>query len=437
MINKKDEVIVLGAGISGLSAAYHLKVDNNVKSLVLEKRSSYGGLLDNFVIDGFTFDNFVHLSFTKDEYVKKLFAESSEFVLHNPQPCNHYKGLWIKHPVQNNLHALPIMMRLRIIAGFVLRRNKELKNYEDFLHASYGKYFSSLFPVQYTRKYWLSEPKDLGVGWVGPRMYRPTLKEVLQGAFNANTKDVYYSGEMRYPIQGGFKSFLSKMVENLEINYNSNVIKIDPQNKVLTLQGGGTYQYESLISSIPLPEYLRLIDDIPDEIKTALKNLRWTSAAIISLGFNRPDIAKHLWFYIYDEDILASRIHSPSLKSKFNVPKGCSSLQSEIYFSINDEKIKPQKLMEREIKNYIKYGFFNEEDLILKDIKIINYANIIFDHDIYKNRKIVREWLTGLKIKTIGRYGEWDYLWTDQSLLSGKSAALNEILMIGDNGNNG
>jgi protoporphyrinogen oxidase len=73
------------------------------------------------------------------------------------------------------------------------------------------------------------------MGWVGPRMYQPALKEVLQGAFNANTRDVYYSGEMRYPIQGGFKSFLSEMVENLEINYNSNVIKIEPYNKVLTL----------------------------------------------------------------------------------------------------------------------------------------------------------------------------------------------------------
>ena len=255
-IIKKSEILILGAGISGISAAYHLKVDKNVDSLIIERRSSYGGLLDNFVLNGFTFDTFVHFSFTKDEYVKKLFSESTEFLLHNPQPYNYFKGLWIKHPVQNNLNALPITMRLRIIKGFFLRRrNKELKNYEDFLHASYGKYFSSLFPVQYTRKYWLSDPKDLGVDWVGPRMYRPALKEVLQGAFNANTKDVYYSGEMRYPIQGGFKSFLSKMVENLEINYNSNVIKIDPYNKVLTLEGGMTYQYERLISSIPLPEY--------------------------------------------------------------------------------------------------------------------------------------------------------------------------------------
>jgi protoporphyrinogen oxidase len=61
-----SKTIILGAGISGLSVAYHLKVDNDVKSLVLENRSSYEGLLDNFIIDGFTFDNFINLSFIKD-----------------------------------------------------------------------------------------------------------------------------------------------------------------------------------------------------------------------------------------------------------------------------------------------------------------------------------------------------------------------------------
>jgi len=121
-IIKKSETLILGAGISGISAAYHLKVDNNVDSLIIERRSSYGGLLDNFVVNGFTFDTFVHFSFTKDQYVKKLFADSSDFFLHNPQPYNYFKGHWLKNPVQNNLHAIPITMRLRIILGFFLKR---------------------------------------------------------------------------------------------------------------------------------------------------------------------------------------------------------------------------------------------------------------------------------------------------------------------------
>jgi protoporphyrinogen oxidase len=180
-----------------------------------------------------------------------------------------------------------------------------------------------------------------------------------------------------------------------------------------------TYEYERLISSIPLPEYLNLIVDIPDEKETALKNLKWTSAAIISMGFNRPDVAKHLWFYIYDEDILASRVHSPSIKSSNNAPDGCSSFQAEVYFSHDDRTVNPDKILEEELSRYIQHDFFDREDLIFSDVKIFKYANVVFDHEIYRNRKIIRNFLNDIGIETIGRFGEWDYFWTDQSLLSG------------------
>ena len=181
-----------------------------------------------------------------------------------------------------------------------------------------------------------------------------------------------------------------------------------------------TYQYERLISSIPLPEYLELIDDIPSDIKIALQNLKWSSAAIISMGFNRPDVAKHLWFYIYVEDILASRIHSPSLKSNNNAPDGCSSLQAEVYFSHDDGIIDPDRMMEEEISRYIQHGFFDREDLIFSDIKILKYANVVFEHEIYNNVRIVKNLLRENGVEPIGRFGEWDYFWTDQLLLSGK-----------------
>jgi protoporphyrinogen oxidase len=415
------DTLILGAGISGISAGYHGNLSYN-KCLILEKGSSYGGLLDNFVINGFTFDNFVHFSFTKNEYVKKLFADSTDYELHQPNPFNYSNGLWIKHPVQNNLHALPMKMRLRIVIGFLFRRkNKKLISYEDYLHASYGKYFSSLFPSKYTRKYWRTDPKDLGVEWVGNRMYKPSLKEVLVGTLITKTNEVYYTGEMRYPIRGGFKSFLFKMVENLEINYESKVVNINPKDKVVTTERGEKYRYNRLISSIPLPEYLSLLNNIPTNVVLALQNLKWTSAAIISMGFNRVEVAKHLWFYIYDEDILASRIHSPSLKSSNNAPNGCSSLQAEVYFTHKDEAIDPNKLMNEEINRYIQHGFFHREDLIFSDIKFLKYANVVFDHEIYKNRVIVRSFLREVGIETIGRFGEWDYFWTDQSLLSGRN----------------
>ena len=53
------DYLILGAGISGLAAGQKLKEEGN-NFLILEKDNSYGGLCDNFEIDGFRFDRFVH-----------------------------------------------------------------------------------------------------------------------------------------------------------------------------------------------------------------------------------------------------------------------------------------------------------------------------------------------------------------------------------------
>jgi hypothetical protein len=87
------------------------------------------------------------------------------------------------------------------------------------------------------------------------------------------------------------------------------------------------------------------------------------------MGFKCEDVAKHLWFYIYDEDILASRIHSPSLKSLNKTPEGCSSLQAEIYFSYNDGLIDKDKLMNEEINRYIQHSYLRGKILFSVTLK--------------------------------------------------------------------
>ena len=62
-----------------------------------------------------------------------------------------------------------------------------------------------------------------------------------------------------------------------------------------------------------------------------------------------------------------------------------------------------------------------EEDIIVKDVRYEKYANVLFDFNIYSSRKKIREYFEERGIKTIGRFGEWDYFWSDQSLMSGKN----------------
>lgn len=113
-------VIIVGAGIAGLSAGYHLK-QINIKPILLEKESEYGGLCRSKVIGDAIFDYGVHVSFTQDDYVKKIFEQSvsKEFVEHTAVPCNYWHGFWIPHQPQNHLSYLPKPTIKKILIDFI------------------------------------------------------------------------------------------------------------------------------------------------------------------------------------------------------------------------------------------------------------------------------------------------------------------------------
>ena len=150
---------------------------------------------------------------------------------------------------------------------------------------------------------------------------------------------------------------------------------------------------------------------------SAAKMLRCTCGYQISIGLKTKDIPPYLWWYIYDKDILPARVYSPSLKSPNNAPEGCSSLQLEIYCKKN--QYSKEELVNCSVNRLIELELIKRKDILFVDVRFEKYANVIFDHNIYEARRIVREYLTSVGIETIGRFGEWGYLWSDQSLISG------------------
>lgn len=417
-----ERILILGAGLAGLGAAKTCK-EKGIRPTVLEQRDTFGGLAGCFTINGFRFDRFVHLSFAKDPNVLSIFNASTKgnVYRHTPNPYNLYHGLWIKHPAQNNLYPLPKEEKKKIIADFKNRPQhvdiSKVSNYEQWLRVEFGNEFAELFPMVYTRKYWMTEAHDLETKWIGKRIYQPSLDEVIKGAESTNTPVTYYAKEMCYPKAGGFRQFFSILVEDTDIQYGKRVVLIDPDKKSVITSDGAIYLYDQIFSSLPLPEYNHLLKSIPDSVKEAMKKLRCTSGYHISIALRTKNIPPYLWWYIYDEDIIAARVYSPSLKSPDNAPEGCSSLQMEVY--CKKDEYTEEQLKAGTVGKLVKLGIIRAEEILFVHIGFEQYANVIFDHNIYKARKTVRDYLQSIGIATIGRFGEWDYLWTDQSLMSG------------------
>lgn len=416
------KILILGAGITGLSASNALKEDYMVQ--ILEKNKFYGGLCQSFEIGGFWFDYGSHMAFTKNKKIKNLLEQNIETTKFDCRCVNYKDNIWIKHPVQNNLYKLPAKEKVEIIKSFVEKKdNEQYCSYADWLQKKYGYYFAINYPYLYTRKYWTVEPEQLETKWIANRIYTPTIEEVLYGSYSEDTRNIGL--KMRYPKKGGFAQFLKTLSVNSNIMLDATITKIIPEKKLI-ICNREIMTYDEIISTIPLPELIKQLECVPSEVKSAVERLSYTSMILVSFGLQvenlLPDGAQAA--YIYDIDKLPVRIYSTSACSKENAPKGCSTLQVEVYESKYKKiELSIEEIKDKVIHDLIKMGLFRKEDIILCDIRRVPYAYVMFEHNTYENRKVVLDYLDDKEIITAGRFGRWEYLWSDQSILSGEEAA--------------
>jgi len=416
------KITILGAGISGMSAAYHankMKIDYKL----YEKEKKYGGLLRNIKKKGYTFDRCTHLSFTKDSYVKSQFSKTKFFV-YNSKPNAIKENIWCPYPITDHLNKLSFFNKIKIIFSFIFRKRfKTPANYHEWLLDQYGVAITEEYFLPYTIKYWRRKPKDLDVDWVAKRLPSFNLIKLLKSIMGIQKTSSYYISELRYPKNGGFISFLNFASKSI-VDYDYEVKNINLSDKTISFINGNTHTYEKILSSIPLPEYIDCIEDLPGDIVIKLKNLQWTSVALVSLGYRITENLYDndaIWFYIYDKEYQASRAYFTHKKSEYNTPKGFGGIQFEVYFDWErKDNINKSAMIENCIEFSKKNNIIGEKHQIIS-YNIIKYANIIMDNERESTVKGIRDYLERHNIYTIGRFGEWDYLWSDGSLMSGKN----------------
>lgn len=415
-----NEVLILGAGIAGISACYHAR-QAGFEATCFEAQATAGGLVANFEIDGFRFDNAVHLSFSKDDYVNSLFLKTP-YITHTPSPYCFDDSYWLKHPVQNNLYPLPVAHKIACIESFVARPDGEVNNYEQWLIQQYGVEIAQRYPLRYTEKYWGLPASALSISWIGDRMRRAALKEILQGAFEQRQDQHYYASQMRYPQSGGYFAFIKPMLDSLPVKTLKKAVSIDLVQKSVQFADGTIEKYRYLINTLPLPVLCQLIKDCPTEIQQAASSLLWTRVDLISVGFSGVTVPPYLWFYIYDETQRAARAYSPSMKSADNAPKGCSSLQFEIYSLSRSNAPDPEVLIANVKQSLSEMKIASPEQILFCHHKQLPFGNVVFDLGMEQRREKVLQYLQQQSILTAGRFGCWDYYWSDQSFLSGQQA---------------
>ena len=424
-------IAVLGSGMGGFGAAHRLHREG-VRPVVFDGNAHVGGHTASFRHDsGFVFDLGPHISFTTDPRIQELFAANVDHQYETVQIHlnNYWRGYWPTHPVQLHLHGLPDDVVVKVIADFVAEHQagaREIRNYADWLVASFGRTFAELFPMQYTRKYHLTSAENMSTDWLGPRIYRPSLEEVLQGALSAAAPQKHYITHFRYPTRGGFDSYLRGFSSLVDLRLEHEVVGLDPRAKELRFANGRRAGYDGVVSSIPLPDLIPMVAGTPADVLDAARRLSCSTCVLVNLGVDRADLSEAHMTYFYDEDICFTRVSFPHLLSPRNAPPGAGSIQAELYFSDRYRPLeqRPEELIDPVIADLRRCGVLREDDRILfRDAMTIRNANVIFDLDRKAALETAHGYLDDLGIAYCGRYGDWGYMWTDESFISGERAA--------------
>ncbi len=424
-------IVVLGTGMAGFGAAHQLHAEG-VAPVMYDKNAYHGGHTASFRFEsGFLFDVGPHISFTKDTRIQDLLADSVDQQYETVQINlnNYWRGYWPKHPVQLHLHGLPEDLIVKVISDFVEERQapeRPIKNYADWLLASFGRTFAESFPMQYTRKYHLTTAENMSTDWLGPRIYRPSLEEVLRGALSPAAPHVHYITHFRYPRNGGFMAYLTKFVPMGNLKLSHELISIDPRSRQLRFRDGLQASYDGLVSSVPLPDLIPMIQKTPKDVLDAAARLACSTLVLVNIGVNREDISDAHMTYFYDQDYCFTRLGFPHMLSGTNAPSGTGSIQAEVYFSRKYKPLtnSPGDWIEPVITDLRRCGLLREDDRILcKEAMLVPYGNVIFDLERADALKTVHGYLDDLGIAYCGRYGDWGYMWTDESFKSGELAA--------------
>lgn len=413
-------IVILGAGLTGLSAAYH------GGGTIYEKEKEISGTCRSLQIKGYTFDLGIHVLHTKNRYVLNLLSKCKNLGLKSKDrfALIHSNNVLTKYPFQANTFGLPKNIVIQCLAGFINTLGKNISkydNYEDWIYTNFGKGIANNFYLPYSEKFWTVKAKELTVDWLDVRVPRPHLEDVIAGAISVQEKEFGPNAVFRYPRHGGIQRLTEVLLKrNTELSLNKEAVKIELDKRLIHFSNKTAVGYNKLISTIPLPELFKIIDIVPKSVMEAVKDLRHNSVLCINLGIKRENIGSFHWIYFPEEKYVPFRISFPKNFSKHTVPKNWSSIQAEISYS-KTRPILHRDIVEKVIKDLIRAKIINPKDKIkLIGTSDIKYAYVIYDHRRKNNLKTIKKFLRKHDIHNAGRYGQWEYLWMDDAILSGR-----------------
>ena len=416
--------LILGGGLTGLSAAYHLEKKGYTDYLLVEKNTFFGGLCASEQRDGFTFDYSGHLLHLHNPYavslVKKLLR--GNLIKHTRRAFIDFDGRRVPFPFQANLWALPKAVSAQCLSGAQVAARKRAaapENFEQWCLQAFGTGIYKHFLKPYNTKLWQTAPHKLTWDWCGEFIPRPDIRQITAGVARAPKKLFGYNTTFYYPRRGGCGALSQALAAHIPNTWlGACVQQIDLNKKCVQINGRSVY-FKQLLNTLPLPAFIKLCKNVPPSLTQAAKQLKAVNVSVLQLAVNRAVKPFH-WIYFPQENVPFFRVGMQSAFSPENAPRGTSAFYIETTQKITDF----QKAQKAFLKHLLQKGIIKKQDKIVCAFwQTLAPAYAVYDLKRAAAQRRILRWLDSKHCHCAGRYGRWEYSFMERSILQGRDAA--------------
>ena len=365
-------ILVIGAGPTGIGAAWRLVEHGHQDWLLVEAEDHPGGLASSVRdAQGFTWDQGGHVLFSHYRYFDSLMHEvlRDAWVEHEREAWIWMRERWVPYPFQNNIWRLPQDELARCLEGLVAIQRQDHDvgppaNFAEWLLRSFGQGLCDSFMFPYNSKVWGYPPERLGVGWMGERVATVDFKRILRNLVYRRD-DVGWgpNATFRFPLRGGTGAVWHALASRLPASrlvLGRRVVRVETGRRLAHFADGGSERYDRLLSSMPLDRLLSVLADRPDLSERAAAFVH-SSSHIIGVGFaGRPpaSLTTKCWMYFPESQTPFYRVTVFSNYSPNNVarPGEQWSLMAEVSES-PEKPVAADRIIEDTIAGFRWVGF--------------------------------------------------------------------------------
>lgn len=439
-----QEVIIIGGGPAGLTAAYQLSKEGT-RTTVIEKDDVVGGISRTVNYRGFRFDIGGHRFFTKIPEVQAVWNEllKEEFITRPRLSRIYYRNKFYQYPLKGFevVKNLGPIDTLAVLASYGMQRMKPYpveENFEQWVSNRFGKKLYGMFFKTYTEKVWGIPCTEIGAEWAAQRIQGLSLATAVKNALlpkRANGQIIKtLIDKFEYPRLGPGQMWEKARDVVKERGHrvlmNREVVRINHSrgwiNSVTVADANGreeTLPSNQVISSMALKDVVEFLNPLPPtEVLEAAKKLRYRDFLTVGLVVNQPKLFPDNWIYVHSPDVRLGRIQNFKNWSPDMVPdpsKSCLGLEYFVWEGNDLWTMPDEQLIELGAVELEKLKLVSRKDVSDGAVVRMRRAYPVYDGNYKEALETVRGYLGTLhNLQQVGRNGQHRYNNQDHSMMT-------------------